>query len=316
MNADRGYGDGAEVADVADERKRVVAVDREKIKSYPSNMKLLIFDLDGVITTEATYWDIAREGLREILSPASDPLPVDFIYWVKNHAINHNWDVAFVALTAANRFAEFRAENESLTGRALMESCPGYRGAQWKRVHAVCQTIQDRSPLPDAGLHTPQETVALFETLAGLGFELGVATGRPKAEALAPLDRLGIRRFFPENRIITHWEVEQAEAVTGIPLGKPHPFVALRVMFPSLALRDLLELPPQARPGVFFIGDTASDVGASLASGAIPIGILSALPVGEYRDQRRRTLAGLGCRTILDSVLDLPSCETLSLATY
>ena len=31
-----------------------------------------------------------------------------------------------------------------------------------------------------------------------------------------------------------------------------------------------------------------------------------ALPEGPFRDQRRRTLAELGCDTILDSVLDLP----------
>ena len=278
-------------------------------------MKLLIFDLDGVITTEATYWNIARQGLYQILAPAIDPLPLDFIYWVKNHSINHNWDVAFVALTAAGTFDKFRAERDRLTGRALLESCAGYRAEPWKRVHEVCQAIQDSSPLPDAGLHSPGETVALFETLAGRGFEMGVATGRPKPEALAPLDQLNIRRFFPENRIITHLEVQQAESSAGVPLGKPHPFVALRVVYPSMPLDDLLRTPPANRPGVWFIGDTASDAQAALAAGATPIGVLSALPKGPYRDQRRRTLADLGCRIILDSVLDLPGvlpppCET------
>lgn len=269
-------------------------------------MKLLIFDLDGVITTEATYWDIARQGLYQILAPATNPLPVDFIYWAKNHAINHNWDVAFVALTAAADFDRFRSERDQLTGRALMDSCPGYRGEPWKRVHEVCQSIMDASPLPDAGLHSAAETVALFEALVGQGFELGVATGRPKPEALAPLDRLGIRRFFPENRIVTHLEVQQAEAIAGVPLGKPHPFVALRVIHPSTSLDDLLRMPVQNHPGVWFIGDTASDVGAALAAGTIPIGVLTALPEGPYREQRRRSLADLGCRTILESVLDLP----------
>ncbi len=269
-------------------------------------MKLLIFDLDGVITTEATYWDIARRGLIQIFGPGPNPLPEDFIYWVKNHAINHNWDVAFVALTAAGRFDEFRAAHDDLTGRALLEACPGYRGTAWKHVHEICQAIQDRSPLPSAGLHTPEETTQLFITLKERGFDLAVATGRPKPEALAPLDALGIRAFFPENRIITHLEVEQAEQTAKIPLGKPHPFVALRAIYPEMPLDDLLALPKAPRPGVWFIGDTASDIGAANAAGLTPIGILSALPSGTYRDQRRKTLAELGCATILDSVLDLP----------
>jgi len=272
------------------------------------SLKLLIFDLDGVITTEAGYWDIARQGLSQILKPVTDPLPVDFIYWIKNHAINHNWDVAFVALTAAVTAGvdEFRRNREQLSGRELLASCAGYREEPWRQVHEVCQAIQDSSPLPDAGLHSPAETVKLFETLAGRGFDFAVATGRPRPEALAPLDRLGIRRFFPEGRIVTHLEVEHAERVAGVPLGKPHPFVALRAIDPDLPLDELLRLPRVARPGVWFIGDTASDISAAHAAGIMPIGILSALPEGPYRDQRRRTLAGLGCDTILDSVLDLP----------
>jgi phosphoglycolate phosphatase-like HAD superfamily hydrolase len=271
------------------------------------NLKLLVFDLDGVITTEAGYWEIARQGLNQILKPAADPLPVDFIYWIKNHAINHNWDVAFVALTAAAMgLDEFRRGREHLSGRELLASCDGYRKRPWSQVHEVCQAIQDSSPLPHAGLHSPAETLKLFETLAGRGFDFAVATGRPRPEALAPLDRLGIRKFFPDSRIVTHLEVERAERVAGVPLGKPHPFVALRAIDPDLPLDQLLRLPRVARPGVWFIGDTASDISAADAAGIVPIGILSALPDGPYREQRRRTLAGLGCDTILDSVLDLP----------
>jgi len=272
-------------------------------------MNLIIFDLDGVITTEASYWDNARRGLREILNPSADPLPEDFIYWAKNHAINHNWDVAFVAYTAAmdgSGLDEFRRSHDRRSGRALLAVCDGYRDRAWRHVHEVCQGIQDTSPLPDAGLHTPEETAQLFEVLSKR-FELAVATGRPKLEARAPLDHLGIRKFIPDKRIVTHLEVEEAEREAHLPLGKPHPFVALRAMYPEMPLEDLLKLPKEPRPGVWFIGDTASDVSAALAAGVTPIGILTALPEGPYREQRRMTLAALGCDTILDSVLQLPS---------
>ncbi|HEY3743913.1 MAG TPA: HAD family hydrolase [Bryobacteraceae bacterium] len=267
---------------------------------------LLIFDLDGVITTESGYWNIARQGLTQILAPTSDPLPQDFIYWIKNHAINHNWDVAFVALTAAHEgIDEFQRTRDDLSGRALLESCPGYRDAPWQQVHEVCQKIQDASPLPSEGLHTPKETAHLFDTLAKT-FDLAVATGRPRPEALAPLDHLGIRAHIPENRIITHLEVQQAERIAHIPLGKPHPFVVLRAIYPDKTLNEILNLQPEPRPNIWFIGDTASDISAARAAGVTPIGILTALPAGPYREQRRQTLSELGCATILDSVLDLP----------
>lgn len=271
---------------------------------------LLIFDLDGVITTEAGYWDIARRGLTQILATTTDPLPQDFIYWIKNHAINHNWDVAFVALTAAHvGIEEFKQTRDHLSGRALLESCEGYREQPWIEVHEVCQKIQDASPLPAEGLHTPQETKHLFETLAKT-HDLAVATGRPRPEALAPLDHLGIRNYIPENRIITHLEVQQAEQIAKIPLGKPHPFVALRAIYPDKPLADLLALPQEPRPDIWFIGDTASDISAAHAAGVTPIGILTALPEGPYRTQRRQTLSQLGCATILDSALDLPNVLT------
>lgn len=270
---------------------------------------LIVFDLDGVITTEAGYWAIVRKGLRPIVPPevADDPFPPDFIYWAKNHAINHNWDAAFVALTAAGRYDEFRAAHEHLSGRALLEACPGYRDEPWRQLHRSLQAIQDASPLPDEGLHTPEETKALFETLATRGFTFAVATGRPRPEALAPLDRLGIRRFFEDRRIITHQDVEAAEREAAIPLGKPHPFVVYRAMYPDLPLDTILHLPPEPHPNTWFIGDTASDMGAAAAARVTPIGILSALPPGPYREERRHRLADLGCERLLDSVLDLPA---------
>ena len=60
--------------------------------------RLVIFDLDGVITSEAAYWQTAREGLAALTG--NGDIPQDFIYWVKNHAVNHNWDLAFLALYA------------------------------------------------------------------------------------------------------------------------------------------------------------------------------------------------------------------------
>ena len=69
---------------------------------------LMVFDMDGVITDEKPYWDSARQAVIEVLKGLNvarpetpdDALPQNLIYWLKNRAINNNWDVAYVAACA------------------------------------------------------------------------------------------------------------------------------------------------------------------------------------------------------------------------
>ncbi len=73
----------------------------------------LIFDMDGVITTEEKYWACARLTLWELVTKAlgladsfgdavHDPAareaiaPDDLIYALKGRAVNSNWDVSYV----------------------------------------------------------------------------------------------------------------------------------------------------------------------------------------------------------------------------
>ena len=242
-----------------------------------------------------------------MLKTDTDPLPQDFIFWCKNHAINHNWDLAFVALSAFPGDAAFRAAREHLTGRDLLESCDGYRGAAWIECHVLCQAIQDSGPLPETCLHRPEELVLLFEDLRRNGFVCSIATGRPRIEAMAPLERSGIRKYFDPSRILTHDDVQSAESEAKIPLGKPHPFVALKAIYPDLPVAELLGMKSEVRAGVWFIGDAVSDVHAALGAGVTPIGILGALPDGPYREGRADALRRAGCQTLLGSVLRLPS---------
>jgi phosphoglycolate phosphatase-like HAD superfamily hydrolase len=250
---------------------------------------LVIFDLDGVITSEAGYWETAREGIRQIAPAAT--IPQDFIYWVKNHAVNHNWDLAFVALSAYQDFDGFREQHEHLTGKELMAACPGYRGEPWIHCHEVCQKLQDQR----VPLEVLLDAVPMFEALKDR-CTFAVATGRPRAEALAPLESAGILHYFDPNRIVTHNDVVEAErAQPGESLGKPNPFILYRAMRGDFAPENTV-----------FVGDTLSDVQAAERAGVRCIGVLTALPSGPYRQARRRILQEAGCRTLLDSVLDLP----------
>ncbi len=73
----------------------------------------LIFDLDGVITTEEKYWACARLTLWELVTQTlgsanafgdavhdsairEDLAPDDLIYALKNRAVNSNWDITYV----------------------------------------------------------------------------------------------------------------------------------------------------------------------------------------------------------------------------
>jgi phosphoglycolate phosphatase-like HAD superfamily hydrolase len=62
---------------------------------------VLIFDLDGVITSEQLYWNSAAAVVDQIrLGSASErsSLPISLIAYVKSRAINSNWDLAYLSL--------------------------------------------------------------------------------------------------------------------------------------------------------------------------------------------------------------------------
>lgn len=286
-------------------------------------MKLIIFDLDGVITSEAGYWETAREGVRLLLplENSVEAIPQNFIFWAKNHAINHNWDLAFLAASihqSGLTFDEFQHEMRALWGRELLEACPGFRGERWLQFHTTCQQIQDSKPAPDGILQDPPALYNTLRELSSMGFTLAVATGRPEPEAIAPLTAARVIHFFDQDRIVTHNDVVRAEAALAaegrpMPLGKPHPYVVWKAMHPgqndfTLATGDFT---PSEKDVVVFVGDTLSDVRAALRAGVRPVGVLTALPFGSgFYHQRKQALLGAGCGEILDTLEELPAILT------
>ena len=88
-------------------------------------LKLLIFDLDGVITSETKYWNTSRLTVWELicgenylgindyfgesrevetrLVEIGDRLiPNTFIYELKSRAVNSNWDLTFFSLISVS----------------------------------------------------------------------------------------------------------------------------------------------------------------------------------------------------------------------
>ena len=128
-------------------------------------------------------------------------------------------------------------------------------------------------------------TEQVRETLASLqqeGRTLGIATGRPYLEIVTPLEQMDLLSFFASDRIATHREVEIAEAelkAAGVEaqLSKPHPFLFLRALYPSLSVPDIWEgnYSSQDHQGVAVVGDAVSDIVAAKAIDCNAIAVLT-----------------------------------------
>ncbi|HLG62294.1 MAG TPA: HAD family hydrolase [Ktedonosporobacter sp.] len=123
-----------------------------------------------------------------------------------------------------------------------------------------------------------------LETLRERGYTLGIATGRPRKEGLAPLKNYGLLHYFDEQHITTHAEVARAEAELRArgdmtPLVKPHPYQFLLAADPAYTLDQ--PLPP--RGSFVVVGDTPSDVRGAQAAGALIIAVLTGALTAEAR---------------------------------
>ena len=88
----------------------------QTILDQANRIKFLVFDLDGVITSEQKYWNTARLtvwelitqpeylGLtdyfgptqpQQVLTSGQQTINNDFIYELKRRAINSNWDLTY-----------------------------------------------------------------------------------------------------------------------------------------------------------------------------------------------------------------------------
>ncbi len=171
------------------------------------------------------------------------------------------------------------------------------------------------SPLTEETVIDPMRIEAVLKRLQDSGrYTLGVATGRPKIEAIEPLKTVGLFQYFEERRIVTYDEVIEAEDILAqsgknVRLGKPHPFVLLKAVYPdedvkALCAEEFLQLDHK---NAAFIGDSASDVVAAQRAGCVAIGVLTGLGKGKTtKDAKRQTLENLGCDVILNNILELP----------
>lgn len=339
---------------------------------------LIIFDLDGVITTEQIYWECARLTLWELMQTGQGApvltaipegvaresiLPPALIDAVKDRAVNSNWDLTYLAacalLIACNPGEERKAETiPALLGRlrsgsadwmawpapmeklldmagerqsgALLsfagQAAAGHVGAPqdllqpqgdwWSYLYERFQVWLSGEALVASGMQPLVDTLTLpaetlqrtLRILREKGYLLGIATGRPRAEAIPPLRENGLLDLLDSRRFITYSEVKMAQEITGqAALGKPHPFSIRWAIYPELPVTRLLS---ESLPGglrALMAGDSPSDVQAAQAAGIPCVGVLSGMTDPQRRERRRAALRAAGCLDVLVDVSDLPA---------
>ena len=151
------------------------------------------------------------------------------------------------------------------------------------------------------------EIDAALQNLYNSGrFTLAIATGRPRNEVIAPMTALGLLQYFDPQRIVTYDDVLEAEArltANKVKLGKPHPFVLFKAVYPNQVELATMQLPNGQE--IAYIGDAGSDVVAAKRAGCLAIGVLTGFAEGEARKSKQK-LEDLGCDIILNSILELP----------
>ena len=153
-----------------------------------------------------------------------------------------------------------------------------------------------------------------LEKLGQQGYTFGVATGRPREEALLPLERYGLLNYFDMQHVTTHAEVAQAEAISSKKgrsdsLVKPHPYQFLLAAHPGY----LPDEDVQNQQPFIVVGDTPSDVNGGHAAGAIVV----AVKTGARTAQALTLLEQSEPDFLIENVTKLPTLlETMdSLAT-
>lgn len=123
----------------------------------------------------------------------------------------------------------------------------------------------------------------LLEDLKQAGYQIGIATGRPRTETLVPFETIGWLKQFDEFHIGTASEVLNAETTypEHKPLGKPNPFSYLIANSGNDSEKYLTYIQNQKmifeNENIYIVGDSLADLLSAKKTGATFIGTLTGL---------------------------------------
>jgi len=145
---------------------------------------------------------------------------------------------------------------------------------------------------------------AALQAASEAGWTLGIATGRPRGEAIGALDDLGLTDCFDPAHVVTFDEVAEAQRRIGpTPLGKPHPYCLLQAAHPHESAETLCAGPRIERPWLVYVGDAGSDLGCAQAAGAQSWMVLTGCADPDQAEDRRRLFLAQGATRVERDVL-------------
>jgi HAD superfamily hydrolase (TIGR01548 family) len=174
-----------------------------------------------------------------------------------------------------------------------------YLGPFFKTIHGIPPRFYS-----GRGLFESERLMVRKESLRILSkrVKMGIASGRPRAEAILGLRNFGIDRYFRSLVTLEDCEAEQERILTSegkrVDVSKPHPFSIIR------AVRQL----GQGKVRCAYVGDIPDDIEAANRAKE-EIDIISVGCLGPYTDKERirRRFLEAGADLIIDGADDLVS---------
>lgn len=147
----------------------------------------------------------------------------------------------------------------------------------------------------------------LLTNLKAAGYQLAIATGRPRTETLVPFETLNLLSYFDDTFIVSASEVLEVESRYPElkPLGKPNPFSYIAAFngnqkqdYYDYATNQTNRMDPEK---VTIVGDSLADLFSAQTVNAQFIGTLTGLK-GKSAEAELRAH---GAEIIVDNVLDI-----------
>lgn len=132
-------------------------------------------------------------------------------------------------------------------------------------------------------LRPVEEIKQLLSDLKDAGYQIAIATGRPRTETIVPFETINIKELFQDEHIVTASEVLIAEDLYPDlkPLGKPNPFSYLATLHGNVQANYKSFATNQDnrvnKDEVFVVGDSLADLLSAKTIGATFIGPLTGL---------------------------------------
>ncbi len=195
----------------------------------------VIFDMDGVLVDVSQSYRVAIEKTANFFLGRSDlsiKVTQEEVMMIKNlPGFNNDWDATYVLIVLLSKGVKKDKFSNAIKNLPAINK----KTKEYKKIQKTFQTFYQRLNSKEKCLISKE----LLARLINMNLKLGIATGRPRKEALHAINNFNLQTFFPEYYIV---------ALEDTAKEKPLPDSLLEVK-----KRMQVEKP-------IYIGDTISDV--------------------------------------------------------